>query len=888
MVKSLKILLGQLSLLGICFLTLSLPWSSDFMLRSVRWVIIIPFFYLIFKYFKITIQQTKENLGFFIFFVSIILFLFASVAFPDSLKFAKWFLVPLGIGGILTSVHIHFSKNILNLIVLISSALAVCSILYLPEQLRITDPITTLYSDDFSILFFSYRIAFISSVLLGIFGLGNILCAVLNLFRENNQQELSIDKSAKFLVGSSLFLFVNILLIFYQINLSRINAILLISGILLNCIYFCSLKNQLFQPTLILQSFRIKVYLTQVFIAFAVFMFCHLFFAKIINPFHVDGDVWLHYLPYYLNVVDSNSFGPNEMWYHFFSSKGSIWQFFVLSITRNDISCIQLFAFLYFGICCLYFANSFIKQQEVKNTWILSLGILFGILGGTTSFGNFNKNHEYMFSMIIVILGSINRLEQKSINWIHYILISSCIFCTIFVPLITPFLCAALIFTYLTSKSTPVKKGIFFSALLSLIVFLAHAFYNFKAAGMFFDNPIKTVLKYANQTALSTFVDPFVVFYTAAGTSLNAGEFSIKNFFFKNEITNMGSILFIPNLLKIDNVCAIFGPWFLVFICFVISFKIVFNKWTPEKFVQINLAQNFNKLYNSPSYLLFLYSLIAIFCLLGVCFGLEMSLNRLATFTILGTLFVFITILFWCCNLLTENPKNRILFTLLVYLMIIISVTTNSIYACNHNTIRLKKVTSWLNGKIKSYEMSNFIPSYASWHLVKKYGLDSEEVLSLNVLSGPENVTQNKKIKSEVSYSLGNWSKLAFGTKKEFLNELSKQNIKYIVYDVNLRLFGAIAFRNDLIEILENNFNVYFFDQNLCIWVLKADIKQKDKVLVSKALDRLNAMLQSSTHRIYNKNMLNLYLFVREIYDTHGNQFSSEKIVYPKTQMGWQ
>jgi hypothetical protein len=247
MVKSLKILLGQLSLLGICFLTLSLPWSSDFMLRSVRWVIIIPFFYLIFKYFKITIQQTKENLGFFIFFVSIILFLFASVAFPDSLKFAKWFLVPLGIGGILTSVHIHFSKNILNLIVLISSALAVCSILYLPEQLRITDPITTLYSDDFSILFFSYRIAFISSVLLGIFGLGNILCAVLNLFRENNQQELSIDKSAKFLVGSSLFLFVNILLIFYQINLSRINAILLISGILLNCIYFCSLKNQLLQ-----------------------------------------------------------------------------------------------------------------------------------------------------------------------------------------------------------------------------------------------------------------------------------------------------------------------------------------------------------------------------------------------------------------------------------------------------------------------------------------------------------------------------------------------------------------------------------------------------------------------------------------------------------------
>ena len=201
MAKNLKLLLGQLFLLGICFLTLSLPWSSDYMLRSVRWVIIFPFFYLLFKYLKNNIQQTKENLGLLIFFVSIILFLLTNVAFPDSLKFAKWFFVPLGVGGILTSLQIHFSKNILNLIALISSALAVCSILYLPEQLRITDPISTLYSDNFSILFFSYRIAFISSVLLGIFGFGNILCAVLNMLRKNNQQELSIDKSVKFLLG---------------------------------------------------------------------------------------------------------------------------------------------------------------------------------------------------------------------------------------------------------------------------------------------------------------------------------------------------------------------------------------------------------------------------------------------------------------------------------------------------------------------------------------------------------------------------------------------------------------------------------------------------------------------------------------------------------------
>ena len=105
---------------------------------------------------------------------------------------------------------------------------------------------------------------------------------------------------------------------------------------------------------------------------------------------------------------------------------------------------------------------------------------------------------------------------------------------------------------------------------------------------------------------------------------------------------------------------------------------------------------------------------------------------------------------------------------------------------------------------------------------------------------------------------------------------------------MNLQLFGAIAFRNDLIEILESNFDVYFFDPNLCIWVIKADNKQKDKELVSKALDRLNAILKTPIHRKYNKNMNDLYIFVQKIYDRQEKQFSSEKIVYPNTQMGWQ
>jgi hypothetical protein len=40
-------------------------------------------------------------------------------------------------------------------------------------------------------------------------------------------------------------------------------------------------------------------------------------------PGAANGDTWEHYLHYYREVLRSGSLGPNELWYHFYFSKGA-------------------------------------------------------------------------------------------------------------------------------------------------------------------------------------------------------------------------------------------------------------------------------------------------------------------------------------------------------------------------------------------------------------------------------------------------------------------------------------------------------------------------------------------------------------------------------------
>jgi hypothetical protein len=55
---------------------------------------------------------------------------------------------------------------------------------------------------------------------------------------------------------------------------------------------------------------------------------------KVVYPETVDGDVWEHYLHYYREVVRTGGLWPNDVWYHFYLSKGA--SLFFLTMLLSD------------------------------------------------------------------------------------------------------------------------------------------------------------------------------------------------------------------------------------------------------------------------------------------------------------------------------------------------------------------------------------------------------------------------------------------------------------------------------------------------------------------------------------------------------------------------
>lgn len=57
--------------------------------------------------------------------------------------------------------------------------------------------------------------------------------------------------------------------------------------------------------------------------------------VRVLSADRVDNDVWEHYLHYYRAVVEQGGIAPNELWYHFYLSKGA--SLFFLSILLTDL-----------------------------------------------------------------------------------------------------------------------------------------------------------------------------------------------------------------------------------------------------------------------------------------------------------------------------------------------------------------------------------------------------------------------------------------------------------------------------------------------------------------------------------------------------------------------
>ncbi len=130
-----------------------------------------------------------------------------------------------------------------------------------------------------------------------------------------------------------------------------------------------------------------------------------LFASKGLYPGVADGDVWVHYLHYLRIVVETGSSLPNEVWYHFFLSKGA--GLFFLTAVISDPLAPQLVSSLFIGAAAVI-VYDLLRMADTEQHWaalgvVLFMGAYVSTSSGEGAWGYFFKHHEVMAGLIAFI-----------------------------------------------------------------------------------------------------------------------------------------------------------------------------------------------------------------------------------------------------------------------------------------------------------------------------------------------------------------------------------------------------------------------------------------------------------------------------------------------------
>jgi hypothetical protein len=120
-----------------------------------------------------------------------------------------------------------------------------------------------------------------------------------------------------------------------------------------------------------------------------------------------SADYFAHYFPYYREVIERGGVWPNDVWYHYFYSKGL--GLFFLGMLLTDPLAPQLVTF-----CCMAAAALvlFVAVRDIApgTNWPMATVLLFlGLYVFTPGWAEFEKQHELNTALVVAVLWMTHR-----------------------------------------------------------------------------------------------------------------------------------------------------------------------------------------------------------------------------------------------------------------------------------------------------------------------------------------------------------------------------------------------------------------------------------------------------------------------------------------------
>lgn len=120
--------------------------------------------------------------------------------------------------------------------------------------------------------------------------------------------------------------------------------------------------------------------------------------ARVVFPIPLEGDVWEHYLNYYREVASSGRIAPNEVWSHFFLSKGA--SLFFFATQAGDLLATPLVSAAFIAAAALAIFD--LLRRHLGMAWAMAGVTLFmAYLYGDLSSALFFKHHGVFLGYVV-------------------------------------------------------------------------------------------------------------------------------------------------------------------------------------------------------------------------------------------------------------------------------------------------------------------------------------------------------------------------------------------------------------------------------------------------------------------------------------------------------
>ena len=274
-----------------------------------------------------------------------------------------------------------------------------------------------------------------------------------------------------------------------------------------------------------------QAYLPSLLLAALIVGLCLTLVVKGLWPGDAGGDVYSHYLPYYREVIARHGLAPNDLWYHYYVSKGG--GLFFLGMLLSDELAAQLVT-LYFQFIFAAIIYDFVTRMiRVRTAGLFAVLLLLYIYLPLRIWGIFLKPHELMGCWLFFGLWfSIFVGRQKILNW-RQCVVGGVIFAAAFalqfptaVGLIAPLWgLVGIWYWYFAAGRLPEGLCAWLLSAGSIGSLSCLLAFNQWQTGLGLDTPIRLFWKFADVNHFAQWVSPYLMVYLDEGSSKGVGEF---------------------------------------------------------------------------------------------------------------------------------------------------------------------------------------------------------------------------------------------------------------------------------------------------------------------------------------------------------------------------